>query len=218
MGEYEGLTSEQVILSWKKACKLGKRVHLVIECFLNGMDLTPYMHYNVTAQFARWYRGYIIPNRLQPFRTEMKIRSSAMFKITGAIDSLWIKENHPPPDECGGTLELEMIDWKVKKTLDDFAWKNECGFGPCSVVPDSKLNHDRLQQLIYKFMMETFYYDFPYNGFMYKRVRIVKLSLLQLHDRISEARMIPIPLTMEPVVGKLFDERYDELCAQHSES
>ena len=210
-GKYEGMTSAQVLECWHKACKLGKRVHLIIECFLNGMDIQPYMKYKVITQFAHWYRSYIIPNKLKPFRTEMKIRSSAMFKITGAIDSLWIKENHPLPEECNGVLELEMIDWKVKEILDDFVWDNERGFGPCVVVPASKVNQDSLQQLIYKKMLETFYFNFPYNGHVYKRVHVVKLSLLQLHDRLSCARLIPIELTYQPVVEKLFDERCEFL-------
>jgi hypothetical protein len=206
IGKYAGMTDEQVLAKWKQACKSGKRVHRIIECFLNGMDIQPYTHFYAVQQFLRWYHRYMTEHNLKPFRTEMKIRSKADLLLTGTIDALFIRKDHPPPEQCESILDLEMIDWKFQEVLEAHSWGGKTGFAECSSVYDCRLNRHSLQQCAYQKMKQEGYRDYPYQGHIYHRVRIQKMSLLQLHDKLPEAVMHTV-VPFQHVIQRMFDNR-----------
>lgn len=215
MGYYQNKTRAEVKQAWAQANKDGKRAHRLVECYLNGMPCDAFSNIKVFQQFLCWKTEFEKMG-MEVFRTEMRIRSSILYKITGAVDSLWIHVNHPPPEECDSTLTLTMVDWKFKRRYWKSAFVNprtgtKCmGFPntPCESEEDCTNTHDSLQQAGYTHILETWYTDFPYNGHVYKKVRVAKMICLQMHDTLPCA--VPHVVDREkflPVVLKLFDFR-----------
>jgi len=207
---YCHMNNDQVSARWDQTCKNGKRAHRIIECFLNGMDITPYKQFYVIRQFLNWFESETKRRKIKIFRTEMKIRSDVKLKVTGAIDSLWIDEDHPPPDQCDSTLFLIIIDFKVQEKIEKWAFKSKKGLECCDDVPDCRLNKHSLQQCAYKVLKEDYYGDYPYNGYVYKRVVIRELYLLQLHDSLLEAELIPV-VNFVPKIRAIFEYRVNQL-------
>jgi hypothetical protein len=55
-------------------------------------------------------------------------------------------------------------------------------------------------------MKQECYRDYPYQGHIYHRVRIQKMSLLQLHDKLPEAVMHTV-VPFQHVIQRMFDNR-----------
>ncbi len=197
VGKYAGLTSEEVIALWEESNKVprdtGTAVHLIIECFLNGMNIAPYRKFKVIDQFLRWYQTNIVNKNLIPFRTEMMLRSDSNLKLTGTIDALFIDKTHPLPHETGGVLELIMVDWKVTPAIDEKSKFGKSGYGVCMHMEDCKKWKYAIQQHAYKYLLETFYTPFPYNGHLYEKVHIKSMYLAVFHDSLNDAFNFPIP-------------------------
>src|SRR5690606_34582935 len=91
------------------AAETGTKVHRIIECYLNGMDIKPYRKFRVITHFLQKYKTEILDQGWIPFRTEWSMRSSIEYLITGQADALFVHKNQSPKDEI---LKLRMIDWK----------------------------------------------------------------------------------------------------------
>jgi hypothetical protein len=219
-GYYQNKNREAVSRSWDQARKNGKRAHRLFECYLNGMNADAYRHIRVFQQFLDWKRYFEEECGMRIFRTEMRIRSSVEEKITGAIDSLWVYADHPPPEKYNSTLYLIMVDYKVKRKkgtevyTDPVTNKPKTGFKgtPCENIEDSSFAKDSMQQVGYAHMLETWYKNFPYRGHVYQHVRIVEMILLRLHDELPGAE----PKTVDrarwmPVIVQLFEYRRQQL-------
>jgi hypothetical protein len=192
VGKYRGMTSDQVLQQWDIARNTGTNVHAVIEAFLNGFDAKEYYRFKVFGQFLKWYQRDILLRDFIPFRTEMKLRSNAQLKISGTLDALFISKHQLPPDQCDGYLELIMVDWKYTPSISTEAIARNFGFGICSHLADCKKWHYSIQQHLYKWMLESGYGPFPYNGYLYRGVKILSMILLVLHESLEEAVVFPV--------------------------
>jgi hypothetical protein len=211
-GKWAGYTSPELLVKWEEDGKLardtGTMVHFIIECFLNGMEIGPFLQFRVMRHFLAWYQKDILDQGWLPFRTEMRMRSDAALRLTGTTDAMFVHKDQKPQD---GVLRIKMVDWKFTKEIDTYSRFGKKGYGLCSHLDDCKKDHYGIQQWSYKKMFETWYAPFEYNGYSYPKVEIIKMDLLVLHDTLSEAIVVSMndPLdTYSYVVDALFKERY----------
>ncbi len=215
-GKYIGLklTDEGLHKKWDDDGKLardtGTMVHFIIECFLNNMDIYPFMKFKVIRNFMEWYKTDIIDKNWIPFRTEMRLRSDAELRLTGTTDAMFVSKAQLPPNQCGGKLIIKMVDWKFTPEIDEYSKYNETGYGPCSHMPNCKKSHYGIQQACYKKLFEFGYGNYEYNGYIYPIVEILYMDLLVLHDTLEKAKVVRMdnPVDRFPaVVDEMFFHR-----------
>jgi hypothetical protein len=210
IGKYQGLnlTDEQLVKKWEDSNKVprdtGTMVHFIIECFLNGMDINPFMQFKVIRHFLAWYKKDILDQGWIPFRTEFRMRSDAELRLTGTTDAMFVSKSQKP----GDVLKIKMVDWKFTEGVTK--WFGKFGYGPCLSMKDRKYEHYGVQQWCYKRIFEDNYAPYDYNGTTYQKVELVKMDLLLLHDTFDEAHPVSMDNptdNFKNVVNELFAER-----------
>jgi len=197
-GKYAGLTPAEIKQQWsdngERSRNEGTAVHAVIESDMNGYDIVhnSYSKFKVIAQYLDFKHEHIVAASLIPFRSELRLRSSIRELLVGTADALYIAADHPPPNECDGVLTLHMIDWKTSKEIKKGnPYRN--GTGPCSVLPDCNFSSYSLQQNTYKWLIESFYNNWRYNGHVYTTVRVATMRLAVFHDSRDDYEVIVVP-------------------------
>ena len=109
-----------------------------------------------------------------------------------------------------------MVDWKVTPEIPDFSKYKQSGYGKCAHLADCKKSKYGIQQHAYKYLLENFYGPFEYRGHVYKKVKIVSMILLVMHDSLQDAFEVPIP-EYESLVLELMDERRAKVRLQQHE-
>lgn len=185
--KYVNMTNEEIKAMWtaagQAASTKGTRLHYLLECHNNGYDLmnSPFASIPEVVSYFKWRKSCFEEMDLVPFRTEMRLCTDIDLRLTGTADLLAIKQNHPPPTETNGVLNLYLIDWKFSKEIKQ---KNqyEQGSGPCSHMDNCNYYHYLLQQNMYQWMLENFCLDWTWNGHTYNRVRIQERYLAIFHE------------------------------------
>jgi hypothetical protein len=59
--------------------------------------------------------------------------------------------------------------------------------------PNCNFYHYALQQNLYKWLLESYYTDFPFGGHTYARVRVVSMELVVAHDTRAEYELVTVP-------------------------
>ena len=184
-GKYVGMTTAAIKTMWEengqRASARGTMLHFLLECHNNGFDLhgSPYADILEVQDYARWRKKHFVG--MIPFRTEMRMFTGPDLRLTGTADLLAVAENHPLPEDCGGVLELSIIDWKFSKAIN-LTNKFENGFGVCKDMPSCNFSSYALQQNLYQYMMETYYPDWVWKGHVYTSVRIISKHLAIFHE------------------------------------
>ena len=192
----------------------GTWLHGQLERYMNGIQFNDDIIGLIPIkQFNKWYDRFF-KDILIPFRTEFRFRSGSDLKLTGTADLIAIDKNHPPPDECDETLSLHIIDWKFSKAIK---MKNpyQSGVGCCSSLDDTNYSHYLLQQNIYKYMMETFYPSWNWNGFKYKHVKVVSMKLCVFHENHGKEGFIVDLPDCRDIVERMMDDRRKTVSQLH---
>lgn len=128
----------------------GRIMHRSIEMCINDMfDLDDArFHTREMRMFYRFYREFIVPRNLRPWRTELSMlyqpdKNVADF-LCGQCDGAFI-------DKAG---DIWLLDWKRCKKIYTSAFGGKKGRGPCKDVPDCNLYAYYLQINTYQFMLE----------------------------------------------------------------
>lgn len=213
--KYHGMSVSEIVESWaangKKASETGTKVHLLFELFLNGLvDLRKdFYHFKVVRQFLAWYDG-ITADGLIPYRTELRMRTDVKTQITGTADGIFVRADHPAPEDCDNTLTLTIFDWKNSKEIKTHnRWQSMKGL--MSDFDDCNLNKYSIQQNFYAYMMEHQRYGgFMFKGRKYKKTKIDSASLVVVHDNREEAGIYKIG-NMRQQIAEMMTEREEEL-------
>jgi hypothetical protein len=147
----------------------GVHLHRWIECILNGFPMvaSERVHQQVLAYYAQCLHG-----KVRPWRTEMAIRSRADLMLVGVVDALFVS-CHPEPSAT--TLALHLKDWKYS-------------------VDVSACWNDYVHQLnYYKFILESAYGAFHWDGQRYDGLRVVSMELVVFHESTPTHRVHPVP-------------------------
>lgn len=210
---YYGRTDEEIKQEWADngavASAQGTKFHALVEYFYNGFDVAPFAHFKVVRQFLRFHAAHVLAAGLVPFRTEMRLRSCNELRLTGTIDALFVASDHPEPSGTQGELRLHMKDWKFSKEIKrDNPY--ERGERACAELPNCNFYHYALQQNLYKWLLETYYTDFPFRGHTYARVRVVSMQLVVGHDSRDEYELVDVP-ELPAVLAAMLAERRAQL-------
>jgi hypothetical protein len=185
-GKYAHLTDEEIKQQWRenadRASARGTQLHFLLECHQNGYALEQSKYSNIpeVQTYLKWKREFFDSRGLIPFRTEMRMRTGADLRLTGTADLLAVASDHKPPAETDGVLTLHMIDWKFSRAIK-YANRFESGHGPCQGMDNCNYTHYLLQQNTYKWMMETYFGSWVYNGQTYDKVHIASMHLAVFH-------------------------------------
>jgi hypothetical protein len=180
---------QQAIMdTWSATSTAGTKIHADIEYFYNDEprpnDSIEYEYFErFRADFEKEFPQY------RPYRTEWTVFYKEL-KIAGSIDMVY--ENVED-----GTLMI--YDWKRVKDIKYEAYKDECGLGVCSDLPNTNFWHYSLQLNTYKAILESQY------GKTVTALRLVRLypdaptyELHECHD-------------LQDKVKALFENRKNEL-------
>ncbi|NBV28796.1 hypothetical protein EBS02_07255 [bacterium] len=137
---------QAIIDTWSATSTAGTKIHADIEHFYNDEprpnDSIEYEYFECfRVDFEREFPQY------RPYRTEWTVFYKEL-KIAGSIDMVY--ENIED-----GTLMI--YDWKRVKDIKYEAYKDECGIGVCSDLPNTNFWHYSLQLNTYKAILESQY-------------------------------------------------------------
>lgn len=137
---------QAIMNEWLASSTSGTKIHADIEYFYNDEprpnDSIEYQFFEAfRADFEREFPQY------RPYRTEWTVFYKEL-KIAGSIDMVY--ENIED-----GTLMI--YDWKRVKDIKYEAFKDECGLGVCSDLPNTNFWHYSLQLNTYKAIIESQY-------------------------------------------------------------
>ena len=212
--KYAGMTDGEIQRLWKRngeqASKRGTLLHFLLECHNNGYDLasSDYGSIPEVQDYLRWRQRHF--TGLVAFRTELRMFTGPDLRLTGTADLIAVREDHPPPEECGGVLSLHLIDWKFSRAIrmDN---RYEHGHGVCADLPNCNHSLYALQQNLYKYMLETFYTRWTWRGHTYTSTRVVSMHLAVFHENHGrEGYYLELP-DMQPRVRDMLRVRRDTL-------
>jgi hypothetical protein len=221
--KYHGMSEQEILDSWEANGQLcssqGSKFHYLLECFYNGMTEPlrsgEYSRFKVVRMFLAWHDRVIVPGGLEAYRTEMQLMSEEHLRLTGTIDILFIRKDHPPPEETDGTLYLYMKDWKFSKKISTTnRFEKGLAGGPVEDLPSCNGYMYYLQLNSYRYLIENtkVYSLWRYNGRVYKRVKIVSMELVVFHDNQETVQTYPVP-DLSSYVVKLAEKRREFLLA-----
>lgn len=191
--KYYGLTDAEVTKKWDEKRDLtsltGKKVHRVIECYLNQMNIEAYRKFRVIQHFLKSYKEEIIDKGWIPFRTEWSMRSGIDLMITGQADALFVHKSQSPKD---GKLKLRMLDWKFTDDLTTQGYNGQIGWGACSHLQDCKKSYYGIQLFAYKRILEAGYGNMEYMGHKYTKLEIGTMELWVVHDSYEGVYIVNI--------------------------
>ena len=134
-GADEARQKQAIAALWEanrtKAAALGTRLHAAIETHLltgqspDTADTMPEL-----AHYLQWRDD--VASDWEPIKVEWKIYDERA-DVAGTIDSLWT-------DQTG---KLVLVDWKRAKkgALEQKAYRNETGWGPCAALANNAMGH-----------------------------------------------------------------------------
>lgn len=151
---------EALVEKWNRdgrdAANYGTRVHKFIETFFkyqneNVFDNLPEDLMIDILSFQQVYDSQI-KRKWQPFMFEMAIFDRD-YPIAGSVDALFVKKDVVQESEIKSVI---MCDWKTSKKDFEFEANSYCksAQGPFNFLPDCKLSRYRMQQNIYRYILE----------------------------------------------------------------
>ena len=212
--KYGGWEPQEIKELWEKngaaASKAGTAFHFLAECYVNGWrgltkegsvyrtdtGIQQLMELFTKVQTEGWTF----------FRTELRMFTDVSLKMSGTADLLLVRADQPPPDECGGVLELRIVDFKNSRNIK-MSNRYQKGKKVLKHLDDCNYVHYALQQNFYMVMMELWYHGWTYNGHHYSNIKIVDCELWVCHETYGRhAKVVKIP-DMRSTIRALFEER-----------
>jgi len=210
------MESHEIKAQWEEngqyASGRGSVLHYILECHNNNFDLegSTYMDIQEVNDYLRWRTLHFTAEDLIPFRTEFKMHTGFDLSLTGTADLLAIKRDHPKPKDCNGVLTLHMIDWKFSKGIH-MDNQYEKGHGPCKQMDNCNYNHYLLQQNTYKWLLETYYPNWKWNGHEYTSVQVVSMHLAVFHPNHGRTGLyVSLPVCSD-LIDELIQERRQQV-------
>jgi hypothetical protein len=164
----------------------GVQLHRWIECILNGFPMiaSESVHHQVLAYYSQ-----CLQDRVRPWRTEMAIRSCSDLMLVGVVDALFVSCHR---EQKTTTLSLHLKDWKYSADVSAF-------------VTDytHQLNY-------YKFILESAYGSFHFDGQCYDRIQVVSMELVVFHESLATYQVLSIP-DIQPEVRARMETRKKSL-------
>ena len=219
------MTPEAIKKMWadsgKEAREHGTKLHDFIDCWYNKevtFDDEAKAGPIVTVEINQ-FREFNdhIKEDLEPYRSEWFIFTDETYRITGAIDMLYVSKSTmdavwkavlfgaPQPK----VLHLTMVDWKRTKCVKRFnPWGK--GVGPCRRMPDSNFFHYSLQLNVYKWILENFYSGAMWQGHCYERIEVDTMFLCVLHPNRPKNARVQLP-NMQREVATIMEMRKQSL-------
>lgn len=189
--KYWGRTNDEIKLLWEenrlRASSKGTFLHYTLERDCNGIShlFTNYGDIIEMCQYRRWKSKYMDDMNLVPYRTEFRMFTDEFSKVCGTADLLAVSVNHPSPLNSDETLYLHLIDWKFSKEIK-YNNKYQKGLNILKDMDDCNFNHYVLQQNLYKYILETHYFNWSFRGEIYKYINIVDMRLAVFHQNYGE--------------------------------
>jgi hypothetical protein len=179
-----GVDTQQVIEEWdakgQEAREAGVFLHQQIENHFLEQPLCHLYHFKYNGVFVNiekaidiqtefdFFKQFINDHPVTPFRTEWKIFDRST-KIAGTIDLI-----------CKNGDGYDIYDWKRSETIHK-PNPYQCGLGGLSHLQDTSLNHYRLQQNLYRYILENQY-----------GLHIKSMKLVVLHPIFDSYEIIEI--------------------------
>ena len=180
----KGVDSQQVAEEWdakgQKSREVGVFLHQQIENYFLNQGLVYRYHFQYNGVFVKedttidihpefgFFEQFINDHPLTPYRTEWKIFDRST-RIAGTIDLI-----------CKNGDGYDIYDWKRSEKIYD-SNSSKCGFGALSHLKDTTLNHYKLQQNLYRYILEKQY-----------RMRIKSMKLVVLHPKFHSYDIIDV--------------------------
>lgn len=179
-----GVNTHQVIEEWdakgQEAREAGVFLHQQIENHFLEQPLCHQYHFQYNGVFVNidktidiqtefgFFKRFINDHPVTPFRTEWKIFDRST-KIAGTIDLI-----------CKNGDGYDIYDWKRSEKIHK-PNPYQCGLGNLSHLQDTSLNHYRLQQNLYRYILENQY-----------GLHIKSMKLVVLHPIFDSYEIIEI--------------------------
>lgn len=179
-----GVDTQQVIEEWdakgQEAREAGVFLHQQIENFFLEQPLCHLYHFQYDGVFVNidktidiqkeygFFKQFIKDHPVTPFRTEWKIFDRST-KIAGTIDLI-----------CKNGDGYDIYDWKRSSKIHR-PNPYQCGLGTLSHLEDTSLNHYKLQQNLYRYMLENQY-----------GMNIKSMKLVILHPDFNSYEIIDV--------------------------
>jgi len=183
------IKEKQALLDqWSQTSTSGTKIHADIEYYYNdeprSNDSIEYTYFQAFRNdFEKEFPQY------RPYRTEWTVYYKEL-KLAGSIDMVYENRND-------GTLMI--YDWKRVKEIKYEAYKDECGLGVCSDLPNTNFWHYSLQLNTYKAILESQYGK-----------KVTALRLVRLYPDASTYECIDCH-DLQEKVHRLFENRRNEL-------
>lgn len=158
--EERGVDSQQVAEEWdakgQKSREVGVFLHQQIENYFLNQALSYRYHFQYNGVFVEedetidihhefgFFKQFINDHPLTPYRTEWKIFDKST-RIAGTIDLI-----------CKNGDGYDIYDWKRSSRIYQ-PNPYQCGLGALSHLQDTTLNHYKLQQNLYRYILENQY-------------------------------------------------------------
>lgn len=179
-----GVDIQQVIEEWdakgQEAREAGVFLHQQIENLFLEQPLCHLYHFQYDGVFVNidktidiqkeygFFKQFIKDHPVTPFRTEWKIFDRST-KIAGTIDLI-----------CKNGDGYDIYDWKRSSKIHR-PNPYQCGLGALSHLEDTSLNHYKLQQNLYRYMLENQY-----------GMNIKSMKLVILHPDFNSYEIIDV--------------------------
>ena len=213
---YFDMSNRDIIDLWKQnslaSSATGTSFHYMCECFVNGwtgINVPEYMDRLEVKQFMLFQETFMKPRNLTPLRSEFRMYMPRDLSLCGTIDLLCIDTDHPPPEEVNGVLTLVIVDWKNSKEIKESGYNK--GFSACRDLDDCNLVHYKLQQGLYKYMLESQYKSWTYNGHTYTDVHVKEMFLCICHQNYGDTPKIIQLDYLESVIRDMLKIRINEI-------
>jgi hypothetical protein len=178
--DYYKKEKQAILDEWSQTSTSGTKIHADIEYYYNDQprpnDSIEYTYFEAFRKdFEKEFPQY------RPYRTEWTVYYKEL-KLAGSIDMVY--ENMDD-----GTLMI--YDWKRVKEIKYEAFKDECGLGVCSDLPNTNFWHYSLQLNTYKAILECQY------GKTVTALRLVRLypdaesyECIECHDLQEKVKIL----------------------------
>ena len=185
---------DRILRMWEghgqRASEYGTALHRACELHANDEN------YDESIPETKYYLDFRRDHPdLVPYRTEWSLYAFAgAYAVVGQADALFTQKD-----------ELVMVDYKccAHELSPDNPYM-KFGSKPFDVVPDTSFGHYTVQQNIYRFILEKYYWKKP----------LKKCYLLQLHRNFGRYRLVEVP-DLRKRVASLFDDLAKQTVARN---
>ncbi|MBP5421932.1 MAG: hypothetical protein J6Y78_05755, partial [Paludibacteraceae bacterium] len=182
-----GVDPQQVKEEWdangQKSREVGVFLHQQIENYFLNLPLCHLYHFQYNGIFVEndetidiqrefnFFKQFLQDNPITPYRTEWKIFDRTT-KIAGTVDLI-----------CKNGDGYDIYDWKRSSKIHETI-SYGCGFGGLSHLTNTTLNHYKIQQNLYRYILENQY------GMNVKSMKLVVLHpVFNSYEIIDVERM-----------------------------